>query len=250
MAGSPLVEEGARHLLLKSISVYRRRRREHRAAIFRSLFELGPETRILDLGGGNGAHIAHVLDATRCEPRNVTIADIDRIALNKAQRRFGFSVVEIGESSRLPFPDRSFDIVFCNSVIEHISIPKSEVWSVRSGRLFRLRALQRQAEFAAEVDRVGRAYFVQVPYRWFPIESHTWLPFVSYLPRPAMLRLIRLSNSCWIKATRPDFYLPTRREFKSMFGDGAIREERSLGLVKSLIAYRRQPHSTQAGSLG
>jgi len=37
--------------------------------------------------------------------------------------------------------------------------------------------------FASEVRRVARSYWVQTPNRFFPIETHLWMPFVHLLPK-------------------------------------------------------------------
>ena len=50
------------------------------------------------------------------------------------------------------------------SVIEHVTLPKSEVWTTRSGKEFRERSLAHQRAFAREIQRVGRQFFVQTPY--------------------------------------------------------------------------------------
>lgn len=55
-------------------------------------------------------------------------------------------------------------------------------------------ARQRQREFSEEIRRIGKGYFVQVPYRWYPIETHSWLPCFSYLPRPTQISLLHLTN--------------------------------------------------------
>jgi hypothetical protein len=66
---------------------------------------------------------------------------------------------------RLPFPDRSFDVVHSSAVIEHVG------------------SAERQRAFLAELSRVARkGVFVTTPNRWFPIEFHTVLPLVHWLP--------------------------------------------------------------------
>jgi len=207
--------------------------------MFREIFELSDSTRVLDLGGWNGAHIRAVLKGSPVKPANVFIADIDEGTLNECAIRYGFNPVLIEETGRLPFSDRFFDIVFCSSVIEHVTVPKEEVWNITSGTRFRSIARQRQREFSNEVRRVGKGYFVQVPYRWFPIESHSWLPFFSYLPRLAQIQIMRLTNRFWIKQTIPDFHLLSESEMRGYFPDARILRERVLGLTKSLIAYRQ-----------
>jgi len=223
-------------MLGAAVDRFRARARRSRAETFRELFPVSASTRVLDLGGGNGSHIHYVLRATPALPENVCVADIDELALKDCASRFGFTSVVIDENGRLPFPDRAFDIVFCSSVIEHVTVPKKSIWLLRSGRGFRELARRRQLAFAEEIRRVGKGYLVQVPYPWFPIESHTWLPFFNFLPRPAQIRLMRLTNRFWVKQSVPDFHLPTTREMRACFPDARILREKFLGLTKSLIA--------------
>lgn len=207
--------------------------------MFLKMFELSGSTRVLDLGGGDGAHIHAVLAGSPVESANTYVADIDERALNDSAARYGFTTVVISETGRLPFPDGFFDIVFCSSVIEHVTVPKEMMWNLTSGSRFRSIARQHQHEFAEEIRRVGKGYFVQVPYRWFPIETHSWLPFFSYLPRRVQIPLLRLTDRFWIKPTIPDFHLPSEPEMRSYFPDARILRERTFGMTKSLIAYRR-----------
>lgn len=221
------------------LSHFRIESRKRRAKMFLSNFKLTPETRILDLGGWNGMHIHAVLENTPVLPENIYVADIKEQAVKQAKERFGFVPVVIPEAGSLPFSDKFFDIVFCSSVIEHVTVPKDMVWALVSGRDFREEALLHQREFAGEIKRIGKGYFVQAPYRWFPIETHTGLPFVSYLPRRLLVPLLRLTNRFWIKKANPDFYLPTMKDMKYYFPDANILEERVLGITKSLIACQR-----------
>lgn len=222
-----------------ALARFRVRSRRRRARMFLDNFNLTPETRILDLGGWNGSHINAILENSPVSPSNVYVADIDERAVNEGGERFGFVPITIPEIGRLPFPDKFFDIVFCSSVIEHVTVPKEEIWTLVSGRRFRDEAQRHQNEFANEIRRLGKGYFVQAPYRWFPIKTHSWLPFVSYLPRRLQVPLLRLTNRFWIKKTIPDWYLPTMGDMKYYFPDASILEERVFGVTKSLIAYQR-----------
>ena len=123
--------------------------------------------------------------------RNVTIADIDRRKLDHAEAKFGHQGRVLSESPRLPFEDGEFDIVFCSSVIEHVTGPKDEVGNIRSTTVFEAQAAIHQRRFAEEVRRIGRGYFVQTPYKHFLIESHTMAPgLVVLLPRSVQLWLM------------------------------------------------------------
>ncbi len=69
----------------------------------------------------------------------------------------------------LPFADAAFDVVHAAAVIEHVG------------------AFERQCGLLHECCRVARsAVFVTTPNRWFPIEFHTVLPVVHWLPRAAV----------------------------------------------------------------
>src|SRR5690348_17755205 len=102
------------------------RARQRRAALFRDAFPLSGETRILDLGSESGANIHSVLAGTPVAPRNTFIADIDRKLIERGAQQFGFQPVLVVENGKLPFPDGYFDIVYCSSVIEHVTLPKNE----------------------------------------------------------------------------------------------------------------------------
>ena len=217
---------------------FSRRAREKRAKLFRESFVLDEHTRILDLGSESGANIHAVLHGTPVRPQNVYIADIRPQLIAEGHARYGYVPVLVDEAAPLPFPDGYFDIVFCSSVIEHVTLPKKEIWREYSGRRFRERSRQRQIEFAREIARLGRQFFVQTPYRHFPIEPHSWLPFVAWLPRWALLPVLRLSHVVWVTRTNPDWYLLDKREMAETFRDARLLEEKWLGLTKSLMAVK------------
>lgn len=233
---SPLMERDGRGPLQKFISHVRTASRHKRSALFHATFELDENTRILDLGGANGIHVHALLSGTAVRPANVHVADTDHAAVQVAADRFGYVPVPLGAGEALPYEDGWFDIVLCSSVIEHVTVPAAEIWTERSGARFGLRARAQQAAFARELVRVGRGYFVQVPCRWFPVETHTWLPFVAYLPRSWQCAIIAVSNRIWIKQTVPDFYLPTAAEMRGYFPQAKLCRERFMGFTKSLIA--------------
>lgn len=187
-------------------------------AAFRERFGVTPETRILDVGGREFNW--SLLPFT---PR-VTILN-----LSLQETQSGRIEWVIGDGRKMPFADASFDIVYSNSVIEHLGTRED------------------QQKFAAECRRVGRSYHIQTPNRNFPVEPHLLTPFFHWLPRSWQKRLLR-NGTVWGWITRPDesaqhHYLDTtrmldRREFAALFPDAVIREEKLLGLAKSFSAER------------
>ena len=220
-------------------SRYSARARAFRAGLFRQKFDIGRETRILDLGSEDGSNIASVLGGTNFLPANVYIADIDSDAIERGRANYGFKPVLLGEDGLLPFEYRFFDIVYCSSVLEHVTSRKSDIWQITSGSEFRTVAHAAQERLAKEVTRVGMRYFVQTPCRSFPIESHSWLPVVGMLPREFIVPLFKLTNRIWVKKTIPDFYLLSKTELQRLFPHAEIIEERSFGFTKSLMAIGR-----------
>jgi ubiquinone/menaquinone biosynthesis C-methylase UbiE len=74
----------------------------------------------------------------------------------------------------LPFPDGSFDFAHSNAVIEHAG---SRV---------------QQAQLLAEMWRVCRkGLYVATPNRWFPVEPHTVIPLIHWLPARLFRRALR-----------------------------------------------------------
>lgn len=126
------------------------------------------------------------------------------------------------------FTDGEFDVVFSNSVIEH------------------LRNFAGQQRMANEVRRVGQRYFVQTPNRNFPLEPHFLVPGFQFFPFALQVALIRKFNLGWHKRQPAiedalniitEHRLLTRRELQILFPEARIYRERVLGLTKSFIVY-------------
>jgi hypothetical protein len=125
--------------------------------------------------------------------------------------------------------DGEFDLAFSNSVIEHVGDRK------------------RQRMMADEVARVARAYWVQTPNFFFPMEPHFLVPGWHWLPEPARVAVLRRRQVGWAGRT-PDplaaldvirsAQLLTRAELAVMFPDAELIPERFGGLVKSWTAVR------------
>jgi SAM-dependent methyltransferase len=116
-----------------------------------------------------------------------------------------------GDACALPFADGEFDLVFSNAVIEHVG-----------GR-------DRQRRLVSEAIRVGRRVFITTPNRRFPVEVHTRLPFVHWLPDALSHRVYRAAG----KEFATDVHLLTRNSLESLF-PGRVRIV-SLGLTLAAI---------------
>jgi SAM-dependent methyltransferase len=214
---------------------YSDRSRAKRAHLFREHLRPTESDRILDLGGRDGSYIALVIPFRK----NVWVADIHSGRLEHAADHFGFQTKLLDESGRLPFEDGYFDITFCNSVIQHVTVDKDEITEIETTREFRERSSHRQKLFADEIRRVSKSYFVQTPNKYFIIESCTWLPvFIYLLPRRMFIWILRRLAYFWPKTTQADYNLLTAREFQTLFPDASIVKEKSLFMTKSFSAIK------------
>jgi SAM-dependent methyltransferase len=194
-------------------------------------------TSILDLGGATGQFLVRIKD--RFQARFV-VADIEYRFARAVRYRHGFEFVPIEEDKPLPFNDGEFDIVLCNSVIEHVTLPKEMCMTRIPQTKWRAESLRRQEQFASEIRRISKAYFVQTPHRAFPIETHVWLPFVNWLNHDQTMSLVQFTNKVWIKNCRyVDWNLLDCTDMRTLFPEAQIHIERFWGMPKSLIAYYR-----------
>ncbi|HRE49968.1 MAG TPA: class I SAM-dependent methyltransferase [Flavitalea sp.] len=207
---------------------------KQKIALFLSNINLSPNASLLDLGGRDGAYMERIKD--KLSDFKVLIADIDQVALSKAQQR-GYETRYIdGSKEQFPFGDGEIDCIFCNSVIEHVTIPKEEVW--QTGNNFRQRSLAIQRHFANEIRRCSKSYYVQTPHRHFPIEAHTWFPLIGYMPRVIQVGMIKILNKFWFKRTSPDWNLLDEKQMKEFFPDAKIFVIKKLGFKKEIIAIK------------
>ena len=186
---------------------------------------------VLDLGSGTGTFSR--LIAERCD---ITVTMADVLDHAGAASEWGAAFVQVPETGPLPFPAGEFDIVLCNSVIEHATSRDGNLPEAR----WRASSWQVQQSFAAEIQRVGRGYFVQTPHRDFPIDVHLWLPFTNWLPHQHLNRLRPWIDRYWIKGCDGiDWHLLRTPDMQALFPEASIWVEKLWGIPKSIVAYRR-----------
>lgn len=228
-------------MLVELFNLYQRKARKRRAKIFNQLVQPTDNDTILDLGGNDGRYIASVIPYRK----NVTIADISQKKLIVAEKKYGFKTLVLAEDGSIPKDPRHFDVIFSSSVIEHVTVDKNKAYQVKSNSEFKEKAFKRQKKFAEEIRLKSKSYFVQTPYKYFPIESHTWLPiFFIFFSREIQIKIIEfLSESkLWPKKVRwHDFNLLTISDMAKLFPDAIIVKEKSFGFTKSLMAVRISP---------
>lgn len=202
---------------------YAARMRRRRFAFFVNLLQSLPKPlKILDLGGTQ--RFWEVMEFTEVEDIHVTLLN-----LHRPETRHDNFVGLAGDATDLSqFQDNQFDVVFSNSVIEHVG------------------DYGRQELMAREVRRVGKRYFVQTPNYFFPIEPHFLFVGFQWLPVSARVFLVRNFNLGWIerisdRETAKELVESTRllrkKELLALFPGAELYEEKILGLTKSFVVY-------------
>jgi SAM-dependent methyltransferase len=213
----------AYYWLLPHFSAFARRRRME--GLMRML-EIKPGTRVLDLGGSPGIWENVPI------PLDITILNlpggIPSFELNSFDARTSihtFHHVQGDACNVHQFPDRSFDLAFSNSVIEHVG-PR-----------------EKQEAFAREVVRLGKSYWVQTPSAWFPIEAHTGMPFYWSYPEQLRAWLLRRSQKklpSWWTEYIAETRVLSRRRMVELFPNAPVEVEFFFGFPKSYVAYSPQ----------
>ncbi|HEX4679215.1 MAG TPA: methyltransferase domain-containing protein [Gaiellaceae bacterium] len=151
------------------------RSRERKLQLFLDLLQPGPETTVVDVGVTDAPFGAgstdNFFEALYPWPEQITgvgHTELDRFAAAFPQVR-----AVRADGRDLPFGDAAFDVGFSNAVVEHVA-------GGRGG----------QQQFVHELCRVARRVFVTTPNRRFPLEVHTLLPFVHWLPKGPRERLL------------------------------------------------------------
>jgi SAM-dependent methyltransferase len=188
--------------LVDSISL---RSRERKLRLFLDALQPTSETTVLDVGAdelgfgdGDGCATLNFFEERYPWPERITALGLHDGAGFRA--RYPRIPYVQGDACSLPFEDGAFDVVFSNAVIEHVG-----------GRA-------RQRQLVAEALRVGRRVFLTTPNRRFPIEVHTRLPFVHWLPDAFSHRIYRALG----REEAIDVRLLTRRSFAALF-PGQVR---------------------------
>jgi hypothetical protein len=199
--------------------------RRKRFVLFESLVsQLGTSYTVLDVGGTEV--FWEVMGFAQEPDTKVVLLNVHEAATSRPN-----FTSTVGDARNMSgFKDNQFDVVFSNSVIEHVG------------------GYDDQRLMADEIRRVGMRYFVQTPNRFFPIEPHFLFPFFQFLPLSLKVFLVRhFDLGFYARGAIPDkrraveivssIRLLTERELRNLFPEGTMYKEKLFGMTKSFIVY-------------
>ncbi len=188
--------------LVDAISLRSRRRK---LRLFLEELQPTPSTSVLDVGAdelgfgeGEGCGTLNFFEELYPWPEQITALGLQDGSAFRA--RYPHARYVQGDACSLPFADGEFDVVFSNAVVEHVG------------------DRTRQRQLVSEALRVGRRVFITTPNRRFPLEVHTRLPLVHWLPG----WISQHAYDAMGKGFAKDIHLLSRTSLESLF-PGRVR---------------------------
>jgi len=201
--------------------------RKHKLESFYKLIKPDPKDKILDVGAEtnpDGNRGLQLIDSYPWKD-NLTALNISTEHIKLIKQHYPQIEAIVADARALPWPDKYFDIIYSNAVIEHVG------------------NFENQKKMAAEIMRVGKRWFVTTPNRWYPFEFHMRLPFVTWLPRHGYAwagSIIRYNHVRKKYVFTGKKYngtrLMTARELKKCFPTSRIIKQRITFMAETLIA--------------
>ena len=105
----------------------------------------------------------------------------EAIAVKKKQASKRYPQLEIVtyDGKNFPFKDKIFDICWSNAVLEHVGEEKEQI------------------VFLKEIKRVAKKGFITTPNKYFPVEVHTRIPLLHFLPKKVFDRFLHFIGKGW-----------------------------------------------------
>lgn len=186
-------------------------------ALFIKLMKLHPGMKILDLGGY--PDFWNDVDL----PLDITCLNLPGSGITERNYKSHHHITCIeGDACSMPYlKPGDFDVIFSNSVIEHVGNE------------------QKRSDFASEVLRLSDKYWIQTPSKYFPIEAHCGMPFWWFYPtsfRSFILKRWKKKLPAWTEMVA-NTSIVNRSELKKIFPNCQIQNELFFIIPKSLIAF-------------
>jgi hypothetical protein len=179
--------------------------------LFEKVMHPGRDTTILDVGVSDEITVeSNMLEQMHPHRDRIVCASLgDGAGIVAAYPGIRHERIEAGK--RLPFSDGEFGIAYSNAVLEHVG------------------SVENQRAFIHELCRVGKRVFLAVPNRLFPVEHHTALPLVHWLPKPVFRGL--MARSRWKHwSTEENLNHIGATALRNLFPQGRIAQTAYSGL--------------------
>lgn len=171
-----------------------------------TLASLEPGEKVLDVGIADHEYspFDNYFEKKYPHPEDITALSIE--PLKEFPGKYPNIKVVIYNGGVFPFQQKDFSLVVSNAVIEHVG----------DG--------QKQIQFINEMNRVGKRFYFTTPAREFPLEVHTNLPLVHWLPKKTSDSIYSGVGKSW--ATGNYMHLLTRNCLEDLLKKSDVKQYR------------------------
>ncbi len=146
---------------------------------FMQILNPDKHTTILDVGftGTEEYGTPNALEKFYPYQYNITALGIEDS--KEFSKRYPEVKIVLYDGNTFPFNSNEFDIIWSNAVLEHVG------------------GYEKQKYFLAEALRTGKRIYLTTPNRFFPIEVHTRLPLLHFLPKKIFDKILKILKKGW-----------------------------------------------------
>lgn len=180
-----------------------------------------PSDSVLDLGVTPDEYLADSNMFEQLYPWKTRITAASVEDCSNFVSKYGLKeFIFVRSKAPLPFRDREFDILFCSAVLEHVGTRED------------------QRFFLSECLRVADRVFLTTPNRWFPVEMHTFIPFLHWLPWSRFQKIASpIRSGFWSDIN--NLNVLGKRDVLSMPDEVKVDYVRTLGMRSNLLIKRK-----------
>lgn len=200
--------------------------RQRKLELFNRTMKLSGQMKVLDIGAEinpDGDRGLQLIDSYPWK-NNLCAVNLSSEHISMIKQYYPEIEATVGDACKLPWPDKHFDVIYSNAVIEHVG------------------DFEKQKKMASEIMRVGKRWFVTTPNRWYPFEFHLRLPFVTWLPGNSYLKVGKLVSYNHVKKrysfgiNQNGLRLLSAKEMRRLFPTSKIIKQRVTFMAETLIA--------------
>jgi ubiquinone/menaquinone biosynthesis C-methylase UbiE len=162
-------------------------------------------------------------------PYKKSISCFSNQKLDNLKKKYPFLIIKKGDGRNTNLPDNYYEIVHSNATIEHVG------------------SFDNQIKFVRELYRISKKIiFMQTPNRYFPIDFHTLLPFLHWLPKTMHRKILDIIGLKFL-SKESNLNLLSIKELKKIcrilkINSYSIKKVKIFGLVSNLILIIRKPN--------
>ena len=178
--------------------------RAHKFELFNQLVKPTKDNTLLDVGFDDEEYSAtdNYLEKHYPWPEQITaLSDQEPV---KFKQRYPHIKALSYDGKTFPFADKEFDFGWSNAVIEHVG------------------DYDKQLHFLSELKRTCQQVYLTTPNRWFPVEVHTRIPLLHFLPKKYFDKILACLGLKW--ATGDYVHLLSYPKIKKLLNEAGITE--------------------------